>query len=202
MKIGLKQLLKDLRDRRYRFRQPSGAAFLLLLLVLARPQWWGLIAGSVLCVAGLFFRWWAAGLVKKSKELETRGPYALVRHPQYLGNSLIAIGSVLASGVLWGIVIWIAIFALFYVAAIRREDDKLRRRFTEQWDEWGSKTPAVLPFRLPGSNPGFHWKDWSFMQAVRNGEPIWFVGVVAIYVALWSVPVAGYATFRQLIGAI
>lgn len=202
MKLGLGQLLTDLRERRYRFRQPLGGAFLLLLLVLARPEWWGLIAGSFLCALGMFFRWWAAGHVRKSKTLEMKGPYSLVRHPQYLGNSLIALGTVLASGVLWGIIVWAGLFALTYVAAIKREDEKLRRRFTEEWDQWGNKTPAVLPVRWPGPNPGFHWEDWSFMQAVRNGEPLWFTGVGVVYLMLWSVPIAGYETFRQLVGAL
>ncbi len=202
MKIGFKQLAKDLRERRYRFRQPLGAAFLLLLLVLAQPEWWGLIAGTSICVIGLFFRWWAAGHVKKSKALETNGPYALVRHPQYLGNSLIAIGTVLASGVLWGIVVWAALFALTYVDAIKREDEKLRRRFTEEWDEWGNKTPAVLPVPWPNPDPGFHWNKWSIVQAGRNGEPLWLLAVGLVYLVLWSVPIAGYETVRQLVGSL
>lgn len=202
MKIGLKQFLKDLRERRYRFRQPLGAAFLLLMLVLASPEWWGLIAGSVLCLAGMFWRWWAAGHVRKSKSLATNGPYALVRHPQYLGNSLIAVGTVLASGVLWGLVLWVVLFALTYLSAIKREDHKLRRRFTEEWDEWGAKTPAVLPVRWPNPNRGFHWEAWSFMQAVRNGEPIWTTAVGLLYLVLWSVPIAGYETFRALVRSL
>jgi protein-S-isoprenylcysteine O-methyltransferase Ste14 len=131
--------------------------------------WVGAGSGTV----GLLVRLWAAGHVRKSRKLATHGPYAFVRHPQYLGNTLLAVGLSLASGYPWAIGLWCVLFWLLYVPAIKREDDKLRRRFGQSWEKWADRTPAVLPVRRPSSNPGLHLEDWSFWQAIRNGEPAW-----------------------------
>jgi len=133
-------------------------------------------------------RLWAAGHVRKNEVLATDGPYAFVRHPQYLGNCLLATGMCLASGRIWAIAIWALVFWLFYVPAIRREDDKLHRRFSDAWEAWSRNTPAVLPVRWPSGRGGFRLRDWSFMQSLRNGEYIWLglitAGLVTIYLRL------------------
>src|SRR5437660_9507500 len=40
-------------------------------------------AGSLLVFAGLLVRTWAAGTLRKQRELATTGAYAFVRHPLY-----------------------------------------------------------------------------------------------------------------------
>jgi len=186
LRLGLKQFWHDVLHRRYRFRQFAGAVFLIGLVISAShsqpaPFW----AGTSLGLLGLLVRLWAAGHVYKSKELATHGPYAFVRHPQYLGNSLIAVGLPLASGYPWAIGIWILLFWLLYVPAISREDDKLRRRFQKSWEKWAGETPALVPIRWPRANPGLHLADWFLWQAVRNGEPVWTLSVAAAFVLVF-----------------
>lgn len=199
MKVDLTQIWHDLKARRYRFRQPLGGAYAIALLLLAEPGWWGLVIGSVLCVLGSGLRFWAAGYICKSKVLETRGPYSLVRHPQYLGNSLIGIGAAVASGRLWGIAVWVLLFILFYLPAIEREDDKLHRRFGETWRKWREKTPAVIPLRLSRLSSGLRLSEWSVVQAARNGEPVWLVCIAAGLYLLWSTRVSGHETLADMV---
>ena len=188
MEIGFKRFLSDLATRRYRFRQAVGGMFGVFLLALARPEAVGLAIGSALCAGGLFIRLWAAGQVHKNESLATDGPYALVRHPQYLGNCFMAVGMSLATGHPWAMALWAALFVLFYEPAIRREDEKLQRRFGQRWGEWAARTPAVLPrlqllMRLPSSS-----STWSLRRAIRNGEPIWMllscVGLALLFLLL------------------
>ncbi len=173
MEIGLKRFWSDLRGRRHRFRQAVGAMFFAFLACLADPTARGLAVGAVLVVAGVLVRSWAAGHVRKDKVLETHGPYAFVRHPQYLGNMLLALGLCTASGLPWSFAVWAAVWVLFYVPAVGREDRRLLNRFGDQWTEWRAKTPAIVPLRWPRPNPGLHLRDWSVRQWARNGEPIW-----------------------------
>jgi len=133
VELGLRRFVDDVRSKRHRFRQAMGGVFGAFLVVLARPAWWGFIVGVALVCGGALVRLWAAGHVRKNEVLETHGPYAFVRHPQYLGNCLIAVGWCAACGHPWAVCIWAVLFYLFYVPAIRREDDKLRRRFGEAW---------------------------------------------------------------------
>jgi len=190
MEVGWKRFLSDLRGRRYRFRQAVGGFFGAFLFVLAdwdvRP--WVFALGAALCAVGAFIRLWAAGLVRKNEVLETRGPYAYVRHPQYLGNCLLAAGVCVATGHVWALAVWALVFWLFYVPAIRREDEKLSRRFGEAWREWASRTPAILP--LPGRGGGRPRQlgRWSVWQSVRNGEYVWLalitLGMASVYVRM------------------
>jgi protein-S-isoprenylcysteine O-methyltransferase Ste14 len=173
MEIGLKRFWFDLRERRHRFRQAVGAVFFAFLVCLANPTPPGLAAGAVLVVVGVLVRSWAAGHVRKDEVLETHGPYAFVRHPQYLGNMFLGVGLCVASGLLWSFAGWAAVWILFYGPAIGREDRRLRTRFGVQWTEWRERTPAVVPVRWPRPNPGLHLRDWSPRQWAHNGEPIW-----------------------------
>ena len=184
MEFGLRQFGRDLLQRRYRFRQFAGGVFAGCTVMEASPRAVAFCVGLPLVVLGALVRMWAAGHVRKSKELATHGPYAFVRHPQYLGNSLLAVGLSVASGHPWGIAVWLLVLWLFYIPAIRREDDKLRRRFGESWEKWAKKAPAVVPTGWPQSNPGVHLSDWSPLQAVRNGEPIWTTCMMATVVLI------------------
>ena len=185
MELGLRQCWSDLCRRRYRFRQAVGGVFGVFLIVVARPAWWSFAVGSALIVPGVMLRLWAAGHVRKNQDLETHGPYAFVRHPQYLGNCLLAAGFCFASGHFWAVGIWALLFYLFYVPAIRREDDKLRRRFEEPWHKWYEKTPAIVPTHWPETNPGLHLPDWSTLQALRNGEPIWLILILLSLLSIY-----------------
>lgn len=178
MELGLRQFWHDVRTRRYRFRQAVGVMFAAFLGVLAEPGWHGFALGTALCILGLAVRFWASGYIQKNHILETRGPYAFVRHPQYLGNCLVALGLCLAAGYIWAVVVWAVILCLFYLPAIKYEDYKLRRRFRDSWKKWGDKTPAIVPVHWPSGNPGLHVLDWSFRQSLRNGEPIWMTFVL------------------------
>jgi len=142
--------------------------------------------GACLAAAGALVRLWAAGHLRKDQALATDGPYAFVRHPQYLGNCLLATGFCVAAGHPWAIAVWAAIFYLFYVPAIRREDARLKKRFSESWHEWRQKTPAVVPTRWPSSNPGARLLGWSPLQALRNGEPGWLALILAGLLAIHS----------------
>ena len=177
MDLGVQRMAADLSQRRYRYRQAVGGFFAVALVILAVPSPQAFYIGAPLVVLGLSVRLWAAGHVHKNEELATTGPYALVRHPQYLGNNLLALGLCIASGVYLAIAVWALLFWLFYVPAIRREDEKLRRRFEDQWVPWAEHTPAVFP-RPRLSLGGGAERNWSLRQAVFNGEPIWFAGMV------------------------
>jgi len=180
----MRQFGNDLRNRRYRYRQFVGGVFILFLALYASPGAPGFWVGASLGTLGLLIRLWAAGHVRKNMELATDGPYAFVRHPQYLGNSLIAVGASVASGHPWAIAAWALIFWLFYVPAIRREDAKLNRRFGASWCRWAVRTPAVVPTQWPSPHSELHLGQWSLVKTLRNGEPVWTLGVTTAMVSM------------------
>ncbi len=183
--VGFGKLVEDTLRRRHRHRQFAGIVALLVIVVLSQP--WRAPAlfwpGAVLAGLGIAVRLWASGHVKKDKELATGGPYALVRHPLYLGNHLLFIGFCLASGLWWSALVWLAVTLLYYPPAIRHEDAKLKSLFGEAWQAWRALTPAIVPrLRRPAAPLAGRW---SLAQSLKaNGEPM----IAAVLVALlWVV---------------
>jgi protein-S-isoprenylcysteine O-methyltransferase Ste14 len=143
-----------------------------------------IVAGFVIAALGQVWRIYAAGVIYKNRRLATTGAYSLVRHPLYFGNFLILAGFTLACAN-WVVVAVVAFFLLFYYpAAIRYEDRKLQDLFGEEWQAWGSSTPAMFPTRLK-------WRanqeaEWNARQSLlRNGELVYTVFEVAAAVLLW-----------------
>ena len=101
--------------------------------------------GIGLVALGLWLSSWAAGVIEKRKALATAGPYALVRHPLYLGSFLIALGLVeMMEDRLALAAVALVTFAL-YVPTIRREECFLAERFGDVWRAYAASTPAFLP---------------------------------------------------------
>ena len=143
-------------------------------------------AGLTIALLGQVFRIYAAGFIFKNKQLASTGPYALVRHPLYLGNLLILIGFTLASAnlyVLGGVILF---FLIWYPAAITYEDGKLERIFEDEWREWSKNIRAIIPGR-------FRWADlktngWDTYQSlIRNGELPISLYLLSCGIWLWVV---------------
>jgi protein-S-isoprenylcysteine O-methyltransferase Ste14 len=177
--VGLRAFLRDVRERRWRFRQFMNVLYFVAILLVASYEpphaLWSLVAGACLAIAGIAVRLWASGCIKKNDALATDGPYAFVRHPLYVGNFLIGTGFALASGHVLAVILWFLLFYYYHTPAIEREDGKLRRKFPETWPDWAKETPALLPLALFRMRKRPQLGPWSLRQSLRNGEPLYAV---------------------------
>ncbi|MFL6592293.1 MAG: methyltransferase family protein [Luteimonas sp.] len=82
---------------------------------------------------------------QRAESLNTAGLYSVVRHPLYLGNFLIYLGTVAFTHDLWPAVVCLLGFCLYYERIIMAEEAYLRARFGTQFVEWAGTTPALLP---------------------------------------------------------
>jgi uncharacterized membrane protein len=173
-----------------RYHEASRQGFgLILLLVCAwftmPAGGYRIVAGFVIAALGQAWRIYAAGVIYKNRRLATTGAYSLVRHPLYFGNFLILAGFTLACAN-WIVVAVVIGFLLFYYpAAIRYEDRKLQDLFGEEWQAWGTRTPAMFPTGLRWrANPDSEWNGRQSL--VRNGELVYTVFEVGAAILLWS----------------
>ncbi len=120
-------------------------ALALLALALARPTATTNIIGTILVVAGMLVRIWAAGVLEKGGGLCTRGPYSWVRHPLYLGSSIGALGICIMANSLWGWAVILPVFAALYAAQMMYEEQRLRADFGEAHREWARDVPLIVP---------------------------------------------------------
>ncbi len=80
--------------------------------------------------------------------LITHGPFALVRHPMYLGILLASVGGLLIYRI-WTLVFTTVTF-LGLVLRARREEQVLSAEFGEQWKEYCRRVPGWIPRILRG----------------------------------------------------
>lgn len=84
-------------------------------------------------------------LIIKNHQLITKGPFKLIRHPQYLSQILMDLGA--AAATLSFILLPVALIQipfLFMRAAL--EDNLLQKHFGEDWKSYKQKTGSILPF--------------------------------------------------------
>jgi protein-S-isoprenylcysteine O-methyltransferase Ste14 len=165
-----------------RRRVALGAAMAIVALVLARPTWNSWYAGLAVAVVGEGIRVWAAGHLEKSREVTTSGPYRWMRHPLYVGSSILALGIVIAarSYVLGAL-------ALLYIgttipAAIRSEEAFLRGAFGDAYDRYARDDPHSAA--ASGRQAGTAARRFSVERSLRNKEYRAVLGTVAGFALL------------------
>ena len=127
-----------------RRRVPLGFLFGAIALWLAKPSWRSLLIGAGVSALGEAIRLWAAGHLEKSREVTRSGPYRFVRHPLYLGSSIIAIGVAVACAT-WTVATLVFVYlALTIPAAIRAEEAHLREKFGAEYDAYASSVAAPM----------------------------------------------------------
>jgi hypothetical protein len=164
--------MRDLAARLARLRVPTGFAFGVLCLYLARPTWRSLAVGLPIALAGEGLRAWAAGHLEKNREVTRSGPYRFTGHPLYLGSAIMGAGVIVGAASVAVGVVTAAYLAVTFVAAIRTEEQWLRRQFGGEYEAYraGTRPPAARRF--------------SVARFVRNREYRAVIGLVVAMLLL------------------
>ncbi|HXJ34417.1 MAG TPA: isoprenylcysteine carboxylmethyltransferase family protein [Candidatus Eisenbacteria bacterium] len=149
----------------------------LLFIPLAKPTIGTTLAWLPLLAAGVALRVWARGHLVRAQRVTDTGPYALVRHPLYLGSLMIALAFAFMTRVPLAPVVITAVFLLMYVPKALREEAYLTKRFGAQYvayqDRVGAFVPRVLPTGLGDLSFTWErvlghreWKTWMGIAAL------------------------------------
>ena len=114
---------------------------------------------SFLFIGGGFWllarSWQVLYEAQRAHRLATTGPYARLRHPQYVGFVLIMTGFL----VQWPTLVTLAMYpvlVLMYARLAKREEADMLAQFGDAWREYAARTPRFFPklrSRLPVSQP-------------------------------------------------
>jgi len=105
------------------------------------------ILSNVLIFGGFILLAAAWRVLHKAQQegaLATTGPYAHVRHPQYVAFIVIMVGFLLQWPTIPTLVMF-PILVFMYVRLARREEREVRAELGSLYDEWASATPAFVP---------------------------------------------------------
>jgi protein-S-isoprenylcysteine O-methyltransferase Ste14 len=155
-----------------RMRVPLGFLFGVLVLWLADPTPRRLAIGAVVALAGEAVRIWAAGHLEKGREVTASGPYAVTRHPLYLGSTLVGVGLAIAAASVPVAVIVLGYLAVTLTAAIRTEEAHLTEKFGAAYPEYRAGRHAVS-------------RRFTLERAMRNREYRAAIGVLGVLGILW-----------------
>ena len=146
----------DIRDFFFRNRGYTPIPLAIIILTFASIKIELLPIGVILVVTGELLRLngvrYAGGETRTLKVgasvLCSSGPFAYLRNPLYLGNVIIYAGMVLIAG---GEFVWILLpttltfFFLEYGLIISLEEETLRKKFNEEYGEYLSMVPRLIP---------------------------------------------------------
>ncbi|HUK57364.1 MAG TPA: isoprenylcysteine carboxylmethyltransferase family protein [Nitrospiria bacterium] len=176
------------RTKRVTFKTIPVYLALILLIFFARPTLSLFVPGLIFVLIGEALRVWAAGHLKKTKEVTTTGPYAYVKNPLYLGTLLILIGFCLMAQNMYLLIIGLAIFFVYYAPfKKKREGDRLREHFGRAWVDYDRAVPDYLPslHPYPGRGSG-RWEAKWFYENSEDGTALAVaVGILAIGLRFW-----------------
>ncbi len=148
----------------------------------ARPQLKWLLCGAAIAICGLFLRAYAAGHLRKHKQLAISGPYAFTRNPLYLGSVLLAAGFSVASHSWISTVLLAAYLAIFYPVVIRREQSELKTLYGAAFVEYAAQVPAFWP-RLSPAVASTERFSWPLYRQNREYEAA--IGLAVAMAILW-----------------
>jgi len=88
--------------------------------------------------------WEAAETHSLPKKIVTAGVYTIVRHPQYLGWSLVQVGmSVLFSA--WYSMLFTPVLLVLIYLISRKEEDELIKEFGKEYGDYQKRVPMFIP---------------------------------------------------------
>lgn len=114
-------------------------------------------------------------------DLVRGGIFAHCRNPLYLGNFTILVGTGIASNSFWFAVIGLPFFILAYTCIIAAEENYLRGKFGEAFDDYCASVNRVVP-KLGGlgktlRSMSFNWRR--LVSAEYNSAFLWIIACCA-----------------------
>jgi protein-S-isoprenylcysteine O-methyltransferase Ste14 len=148
----------------------------------ATPQLKWLLGGVGIALCGLLLRGYAAGHLRKHKQLAVSGPYAFTRNPLYLGSVLLAAGFSVASHSWTSTLLLAAYLAIFYPVVIRREQSELKTLYGDAFVQYAARVPAFWP-RLSLATASSEPFSWPLYRKNREYEAA--IGLAVAMAILW-----------------
>ena len=135
------------------------------------------VGGLLLVLCGLVIRSWAAGTLRKRRELATSGPYAWIRHPLYFGSFLMMLGFGTLIQDPLTLVVVLGPIAWLYWQSVKTEERHISKLFPHQWTPYAASVPRLIPWRPVRLQLG----PWSLSQWLHNTEyQAWIWSAIAL----------------------
>lgn len=151
-----------------RLRVPLGFAFGAIYVLFSNPQTSFLWPGLGIALAGLSIRIWASGHLRKHVDLSMSGPYRYTRNPLYLGSFVMGLGFTLASGRLWILLLFLALFLIVYLPVMSAEVHELEAWYGDRYRQYAGRVPLFIPSLRPAEPRTGARFSWAQVRSNRE----------------------------------
>ena len=144
----------DFRQRLFQYRSYTPIPFLIAMLVFAVPTLASLSGGLIIVAAGEMIRVWGVSIAGSETRttgpvggtyLITKGPFAYVRNPLYLGNILIYFGAGIMANTPVLALIALIYFFWQYSLIVSLEEEYLITTFADEYRDYCRTVPRFFP---------------------------------------------------------
>jgi protein-S-isoprenylcysteine O-methyltransferase Ste14 len=116
--------------------------------------------------------------------LNTTGIYSIVRHPIYLGNFFMWLGPAFLSGNFWFVIAFCFFYWIYYERIMFAEEQFLRNKFGNKFNEWAAYTPAFIPNFKKYIKPRYDMSWKKVLKMEKNG-------LAAVFIIFSGLDIAG-----------
>lgn len=142
-------------------RVPLGFLAAIFVYWFATPTVAAIVAGCLIAIPGQALRIWGAGHLRKAREVTVSGPYRYMRHPLYIGSSIMGVGFAVASGSIVSALVVLAYLAVTIPVTARREEASLDRNLGGAYEAYraGRGGDSDRPFSWAQVQNNHEWRS-------------------------------------------
>jgi protein-S-isoprenylcysteine O-methyltransferase Ste14 len=146
--------MMDFRQTLFKYRSYTPIPFLLVLVYVAHPTIPSMLTGFCFVILGELLRFWGVSYAGSETRttgnvgasyLITKGPFAYVRNPLYLGNMLMYFGFGLMADSPLLALIGLLYFFFQYTLIISLEEEGLMKKFLDEYVKYFQAVPRFVP---------------------------------------------------------
>lgn len=167
------------------------------MVIFARPTIGSLILGFSVMALGEYFRLWGVAIAGSETRttgpvggtfLVTKGPFAYVRNPLYLGNMLLYFGVGIMANLPWLALFALVYFMVQYSLIVSLEEEYLLKTFGKAFSDYCSSVrrfvPGVTPYQAgEHDQPELDWKR-GLRSERRTLQAIFILSLILVVLAL------------------
>lgn len=180
----------DIGERLFSWRDYTPIVLIVILFLIAQPTVFSSTLGTLLLVVGEAIRLYSVAFIgpvsrtrsdSLGESLMTKGPYAVVRNPIYVGNFFITMGFAIFGGVVWFAVLTLLLFAFQYYCIVQYEEKLLTEKFGDEFRAYKEAVPAWFPRSWPRETI---WVWPNPVSTVFRSEKRTFAAIFAVLILL------------------
>jgi len=137
----------------------------------------GIIFVGIASLGSMWCSLYIAGY--KDNKLITKGPYSICRNPLYLFSLIGSIGVGLATETFILPIVFSVLFASYYGFVIKSEEERLRKIFGKEFEEYAKNVPVFLP-RFSGFSEPENYNVKPVVYRKHIFSALWFIWIIGI----------------------